>query len=105
MSAWTSTPPKGKGNDSEKWEINYDAEGSVSAQAIFDENGRVVAWAVARSSNWMANPSVDHAHLIATSPELLEVSEMVLGFANEHMPQELIDAAVEAVSKARGLRS
>ncbi len=45
-----------------------------------------------------------NASLFVVAKDLLEVAEMVLGLANVYMPQELIDAAGEAVAKARGLK-
>ena len=43
-----------------------------------------------------------NAALFIASEDLLNVAQMVLALADVHMPQELIDAASAAVTKAAG---
>lgn len=66
-----------------EWSVERDAVGSLEYQPICDDDGKIVAFAVDYSSRNFVELSTDHAHLIATAPELLAQLEIARNRIND----------------------
>lgn len=95
-----------------EWSVERNAVGSVEYQPICDADGKIVAFAVDYSNRAFAELNTDHAHLIASAPELLECLQEMISevrwWESEHeccagKSDVKIQKAMAAIAKATGV--